>query len=139
MAEKPKSHSTIRTIYLYIFSLLGLVLVIIGSVGFIDMGLKAFIFKQADAEQSIWARQPPMPYSLERTRGLNETSGLTEDELNAVQNWLRDYEEWTETQSRIDPVTANRHRSAARNLALIIVGIPLYLYHWRIIRRETRK
>jgi hypothetical protein len=137
--EKPKKNPVIRTIYLYLFSLIGLVLVVMGSVGFIDMALKAYIFTQADAEQALWARQPPMPYALERTERIAESDQLTEDEKNAVSNWIKDYESWQERQSAIDPVTAERHRSAARNLAQILIGIPLYLYHWGIIRRETKK
>ena len=34
----------IRTIYLYLFALLGLALLTIGGVRFVDMGLKAFVF-----------------------------------------------------------------------------------------------
>jgi len=43
----------IRTIYLYIFALLGLVLVIIGGVRFVDMGLKAFVFTKAEEEDKM--------------------------------------------------------------------------------------
>lgn len=38
----------IRTIYIYIFSLVGLVLVTIGAVRLVDLGLKATIFTEAD-------------------------------------------------------------------------------------------
>ena len=49
-----KEHTLVRTIYLYIFALLGLVLLIIGSVNFLNMGLKAFVFTQADEESRIF-------------------------------------------------------------------------------------
>lgn len=64
-SEKPRS--LIRTIYLYLFALVGLALLTTGTVRFVDMGLDASI-----------------------------------------------------------------------NLAMILVGLPLYLYHWQIIGRETR-
>ena len=45
-----EKHSLIRTIYLYTFSLIGLVLIIIASVNMINLGLKTFIFTEADQE-----------------------------------------------------------------------------------------
>jgi hypothetical protein len=50
--------------------------------------------------------------------------------------WKSDYEEWREHRESIDPVIARRLREAARNLSFIIVGLPLYVYHWRLIRRD---
>ena len=38
----------IRKIYLYLFSLIGLVLVVIGCVQLVNLGLKAYIFTAAD-------------------------------------------------------------------------------------------
>ena len=40
--------SVIRKIYLYLFSAIGLIVVIIGSVQLVDLGLKTFVFKKAD-------------------------------------------------------------------------------------------
>jgi len=61
-----KKQSLVRTIYLYIFALLGLVLLIIGGVNFVNMGLKAFIFTQADEEQRILYKQMSAPFSVSR-------------------------------------------------------------------------
>ena len=49
-------HSLIRTIYLYLFACLGLVLLTIGGVRFLDMGLKAFVFTKAEQEQRYDAK-----------------------------------------------------------------------------------
>ena len=40
--------SLIRKIYLYLFSLIGLVLVVIGCVQLVNLGLKAYVFTAAD-------------------------------------------------------------------------------------------
>ncbi len=129
--------SKIRSVYLYIFAMLGLVLLVIGGVGLIDMALKAFVFTGADEEQRIWARQPPQPHSL-RVEVLLENGSLSEDEMEAVSRWLDDYRDWEERVEAHDPVKSNRQRSAANNLALIIVGLPLYLYHWNTIKKESK-
>ena len=134
-------HTLIRTIYLYLFALLGLVLMTIGTVNLIDMGLKAFIFTAADEEQRIGYLQPPAPSPTRYERPNGDTSlvALTAEERAMFQQWRRDYKDWEERRSRIDPVTAHRHREAAMSLAFLIVGLPLYLYHWRTIRKESRE
>ena len=134
-----KSRSLIRTIYLYLFALVGLALLTAGAVRFVDMGLRALVFTKADEMQRLYQMMPPvMPYSLERLGELQEGEGLSEEERAAIKRWLADYKDWEERRSKIDPVIASRHRDASVNLAMILVGLPLYLYHWRIIGRETR-
>jgi len=125
-----KKHSTIRTIYLYLFALIGLTLLVIGSVRFVNMGLKALIFTQADQEQNYYYRQPPAPYMIEE---IDPDNCLLENE--SFNKWLISYEEWEE--NKVDPITARRHRDASINLALIIIGLPLYLFHWGLIRRDN--
>ncbi|MDP2906354.1 MAG: hypothetical protein Q8O03_00275 [Nanoarchaeota archaeon] len=138
MENKP----TIRMIYLYIFAMLGLVLIVIGGVRFLDMGLKAFIFTQADAEQRIMNKMPPYTsisvekYATQAEAG--EKIEVTAEEKAMIVQWNRDYKNWQESSAKIDYVTSNRQRSASLNLALIIIGLPLYLYHWGIIKKETK-
>ncbi len=131
----------IRTIYLYSFSLLGLVLLIIAGVRFLDMGLKAFIFTKADEEQRIYSKMPSMPYPIDAIEKIqSQETGkevLTQEEKTQLENIIRDYKTWQEQSKNLDPVTAQRHRDASFNLAMILIGLPLYLYHWRIIKRET--
>ena len=133
-----EKHSLVRTIYLYLFTLVGLALLIIGGVRFVDMGLKAFVFTKAEEEQRLIHLQPPMFYQIERIEKLQDEEGLSEEEKTNIKQWLADYKDWKERRSKIDPVTARRHRDASLNLALILIGLPLYLYHWRIIKRETK-
>ena len=135
-----EKHSLVRTIYLYLFAILGLVLLIIGGVGFIDMGLKAFVFTEAEKEQRLNYKQPSsIPYSIQKIEKLQDEEELSEEEKTTIKQWLADYKEWKEKQSEIDPVTARRHRNASSNLAKILIGLPLYFYHWGIIKREVNK
>jgi len=111
-----KKDSIIRTIYLYIFALVGLILVIIGGVRFLDMGLKMFIFTQADQEYRYDYREPLVK---ENAEGGKEC-------------------ECPELVSQTDYITQGRHRDASISLSLILVGLPIYLYHWSIIKRESK-
>jgi hypothetical protein len=127
---------TVRTVYLYVATLVGLGLLIAGGVQGFELLLKATVLQQADAEEAMWAKQPPMPYMFDVGRGLSEADGLTEEELAMVRNWLQDYERWDEQRQAFDSVAARRERQAATALALVFVGIPVYLYHWLTIRKE---
>ena len=141
-----KKNSLIRTIYLYIFSLLGLVLLVIGGVRFINMGLKALIFTQADEEARLMHDQvPPFPNFISDSEENKETLQKGEEvclsvkEKTMLSHWLADYQKWQEHHSKIDFVAVKRQKDASINLALILVGLPLYLYHWQVIKKETKE
>ncbi len=72
--------SLIRTVYLYLFSLVGLGFLIGGTIGFMNMGLRIFVFKQADQEEIIRDKQPPMYYQLEMIRDFDSSDDLSVDE-----------------------------------------------------------
>ncbi|MAF36756.1 hypothetical protein CL622_06585 [archaeon] len=102
--------SLIRTIYLYTFSLIGLVLIVMASVSIINLGLKTFIFTEAD--QDFYPRMP---------------APVSEGEVEPVEVSKTDYQR------------GQRQRELAQSIAMLLVGIPLYFFHWRTIKRENRK
>ena len=141
MLEK---HPLVRTIYLYLFTLVGLTLVVSGAVRFLDMGLKVFIFTKADDDQKL---QRFYPYSsipaisIEKIQNFQESTSteLTSEEKTALKSWLAEYQAYKEQADKTDYLTSQRQRDASSSLAMILVGLPLYLYHWRIIKRETKE
>lgn len=139
LAERPETRRPwIRTVYLYLLAMLGLVLLTIGGIRLLDMGLKAFVFTQAEQEERTMYMQPPMPVGLERVEriGRGEEGELTAEERALVRQWVEDYRSWKERTERVDVVVARRQRTASSSLAMILVGLPLYLYHWGVIRKE---
>jgi hypothetical protein len=134
-----QKHPLIRTIYLYLFTLIGLVLVTIGAIRFLDMGLKAFVFTKADDPEKIQRNYYyGLPIPVEKVSVLETSEDLTTEEIASVKSWIANYQEWQEDEAKIDYLVSRRQREASINLAMIIIGLPLYLYHWRIIRRETK-
>jgi hypothetical protein len=134
-------HSLIRTIYLYLFTVVGLTLLVIGTVNFVSMGLKAFVFTRAEDPERIsqeyrYYGTAPLPEG--KFQEYQEGGELTDQEKAAIKTWYQDYNEWKERESEIDYLTSRRHEEASRNLAFILIGLPLYLYHWQIIKRETK-
>ena len=106
----------IRKIYLYLFSLIGLVLVVIGCVQLVNLGLKAYVFTGADHYYAY-----PMGVPAGSAGSSTAPAAPTEEQVAAYQN---------------EQTLSGRERAAASALAMIIVGIPLYLYHWRVIRED---
>lgn len=134
----------IRTIYLYLFSLVGLVLVIIAGVRFIDMGLKAWIFTAA--EQSVnYRAMPPEPVFMSGKESAGaileceEECGFTDGQKQSIERWLADYDAWQNQEKNIDYIKQDRQRTAANSLAMLIIGAPLYAYHWRLASRRKKE
>lgn len=136
-----EKHSLVRTIYLYLFALVGLTLLVIGTVRFVDMGLKAFVFTKAEQAEKVrqeYKHYSILPIPLERIEKYQTGEELTEAEKTQIKQWLEDYKRWQEVEAKIDYLTVQRHKDASKNLAFILIGLPLYFFHWRIIRRETK-
>ncbi len=107
----------IRKIYLYTFSFIGLILVVIGCVQLVNLGLRAFVFTKADQ-----VYQYPMAAPVSSPDGKAAVvQQPSQADLEVFQN---------------NQITSQRERDAATALAMIIVGVPLYLYHWSVIRKD---
>jgi hypothetical protein len=119
-------------------------LVVSGAVRFIDMGLKVFVFTKADDEQKLqrYYSSPIVPVSsIDKLQNYQQStsSELTSEEKAALKTWLDDYQKYQEQAGKIDYLASQRQRDASSSLAMILVGLPLYLYHWRLIRKETKE
>jgi hypothetical protein len=135
-------NSLIRTIYLYLFALVGLALITIGTVRLVNLGLKTYVFTKADQQYYSTPAEPRLlPDSDIDAKTLAEkcekSEELSEEERNLISSWLNDYENWKQKQNPEERLASRRQESAANSLAMLIVGIPLFLYHWGVIKRET--
>ena len=100
--------SKIRLVYLYLFAAVGLITVIFGTVRMVDLGLKTFVFKDVDK------------YEVYPTKPMVDGQVLESPEV---------------IQQRQDrETTRNRERQLVEALSMLIVGIPIYLYHWKKIQ-----
>lgn len=133
------SKFTLRKIYLYLFSLVGLTLIIIGAVGMINLGLQLTFFRKA-LEFRYGAYQPPYPYFLEgvNLKEVTEKIELTEEQKKSLIQWQTEFENYRKTAKSLG-YTPYIYDSFTRNLAMLIVGIPVYLYHWGIIKKEHKE
>lgn len=100
----------LRLLYLYLFSFVGLLIVVIGSIQLVNLGIKTFILKEADI------------YEIGPMTKVDGQVNETKEEADARQK---------------REVGRQRQRDLANAVAMIAVGAPLYLYHWKIIQKES--
>lgn len=134
-------HPLVRTIYLYLFALVGLTLITVGTVRLVDLGLKTYVFEKADQQFYTIPGPQLRPNSEVELQTLVEecknSEALSQKQSDFLSSWSEDYEEWKQKQGADEKLESRRQERAASSLAWLIVGIPLFLYHWGVIRRET--
>ncbi len=106
----------IRLIYLYLFSFIGLLIVVIGTVRIVDLGIKVFVFKDADKYEYYAGPITTTPDG--------KTVEVDEEKEKARQE--------KESQRQ-------RQRELSGAISMLIVGLPLYAYHWITIQKESKK
>ena len=114
----------IRLLYLYLFSAIGLFICIIGLIRLIDLGMKVYVFKDADK----YAFSQPMVVPEKALQG--EKQPFSDEEIK------RQNEEAKRNQELEN--IRNRQRETSGALAMILIGIPVYLYHWKTITKENK-
>ncbi len=111
---------TLRKVFLYIFASVGLVLTLIGLVTLLNLGLKTYVFTKAD--NYCYERSVPMMAKDQNGEELTKEEIAKQEADN-----LRICEEQR---------ASNRQGQASTAIALLIVGLPLYFYHWNTIRKD---
>jgi hypothetical protein len=86
----------------------GLLIVVIGSIQMVNLGLKTFVFRDVDKYEVYIDKMVP---ELER-ESVEEIEKRQEVEIKR-----------------------QREREFVNSLSMIVVGLPLYLYHWKTIQK----
>lgn len=105
----------VRKIYLYLFSAIGLVIVIIGSVELINLALKSWVFTKADIYYQ---------YPNSKIINAEKQEVYQEPDPKAVEEYQK------------NDLASRRQRQASNAIAMIIVGAPLFLYHWKLTKKD---
>lgn len=135
------TRNIIRNIYLYVVTLIGLVLIIIGTVDLIQMALKTWVFTLADQQYS-YNTMPIAPYGLKTTEPdklfVNSSTALTVEDKQAFEQWKIDYKAWQEQNAKVDPKKAQKQTDAVRDISMLLVGLALFLSHGYIVRKDRK-
>lgn len=108
---------SVRLLYLYLFSFIGLIIAVIGTVQLVDLGMKVYLFNGADRYDVV-----TVPTKFDPT---GKEVALSDKEKE-------DQQKQQDLQTK-----RNRQQQASTALAMLLVGIPLYKYHWRLIKKES--
>lgn len=108
MKTNTSSDQWIRLVYLYLFACIGLIVTVIGCIRVINIVLTRTVFQQA----SVYPRPPLL-------KGEDEKVYEAEQIRYQLEESQRQF-----------------HYEVAGSLSMLLVGIPLYWYHWNLIKKE---
>jgi hypothetical protein len=104
----------LRLLYLYLFSFVGLLITVVGGIQLVDLGLKQYVFQVSSYNYGY----PMAP----------DPALTTEQQKAQEEKWLAQMK--TDQQDQ-------KKREASTAVSMILIGAPLYLYHWRTIKKES--
>lgn len=102
---------SLRLLYLYLFSFVGLLITVIGGIQIVDLTLKTYVFKVN--EYSYYPEAIPI-------EGGKPVNMVDQEYRNKIEQ------------------ANQRKRQLSNSLAMIVIGTPLYLYHWKTIKKENK-
>lgn len=125
-----KGGSIILRLYFAVVSAVTLFILMYGLVDLLSIGFKQYIFKAADVPTYLEACDQGGAYAGQPVPVDGSTKPQTKEELQAS------------CEARNAAAVTNYERqkadTAVRNLALIIISLPLFLFHFRVVYRDWR-
>lgn len=109
---------TLKKAYLYLVSIIAMIIMVVGGIMLINLALKAWVFKQADQYASYpCAVQPVAPDG--KSAGCDQAAIAAQQKVDA--------------QNR----SSQRQQEAAQSIAMILVATPVWWYHWKMAKKEA--
>lgn len=133
----------IRNIYLYLVTLIGLMMIVIPTVDTIKLSLETWVFPMATEQEYYDERFPPIPVGLEMNEPeklmTQNPEELTVEDRELFEQWKQNYEKWQIDQESGKRIIIQRHRSLVRDISTLIVGLILFISHGYILRKDKKK
>lgn len=109
----------VKTLYLYLVSFVALMMLVISAVDVLNIVLKTFVFTKADSYTYYPSATTCVPGATTTYDGKDcataEQEARKSDEENRV---------------------SQRQRDLVRDISMLVVGIPLFAFHWRLARKK---
>jgi hypothetical protein len=116
----------IKSLYFYLVSFVALMMIVFSAADMINIALRTWVFTAADKDTYAYPRAVcEVPAPATDPKAIPAPTKAECEKSN---------EENTKQQeaSRI----AQKQRDVVRDISMILVGIPLFLIHWRILRSK---
>ncbi len=130
-----KKTKIVKTVYLYVVSMVSLLFVAIGSYTLFSTALKTYVLTQAEkGGYSRCNEQPPV-----NNFDFKSSSLTTEEQKVQIEQMLKDYETWKANNTGEQCYTAERQSSIVDALATLFISLPLFIFHWKLARKEKEE
>ena len=118
---------TIKSIYFYLVSFVALMMVVFSTADIINIALKTWVFTQADKDMYAY---PVMPCEVSPPKV--KAAATSSESVPAECQKQNELNIKQQEAGR----SAQKQRDVVRDISMIVVGIPLFLIHWRIVRSK---
>ncbi len=112
---------SLKKAYLYLVSVISLIIAVVGAIMLLNLALKTWIFTKADRDYygvyPCYSQKPVMPNG--------EPAKCTPEE------------EALQTKQNQDNRSAQKQRDASQALSLLLISAPVWFFHWRLAKREV--
>ena len=128
--QPAQPRKTIKSIYFYLVSFVALMMLVFSTADVINIALKTWVFTKADkdfyAHYSVCESPEMMPAVAPMDR--KAVPAISKEECEKQKEANKKQQE--------ESLTRQKQRDLVRDLSMIVVGIPLFLIHWRIVRSK---
>lgn len=135
--------SVLRPIYFYFVSLASLIMMVIAGGFLINLTLKTWVFPSAGRVDTAAEKVYTTPSMIGAESGgvpsviaCGEKCGIDAETVTLAKRWQDDYGAWQKESSGSSDST---QRQAATSIPFVLIGIPLFWYHWTVVRREAKE
>jgi len=140
MVDKSKALSIVKNIYLYLVALVGIIVLVVATIMLLNVVIKFYILgldtpRYAQAPEAVCEDPYQRTYRAQPKPVVPIADQEAPEELTPEQ-----FEECVaeETQKQKKEAARDVKEDIAWSISAIIVALPLWLYHWKIIRRENK-
>ncbi len=130
----------LRSSYFYLVAFTGLIGLVVSGAMLVNLGLKRVTGLQSDAGSRSAPSMVVPPYEQNGVKSIvncAEKCGFTEDDTTLAAQWLADYDAWQKSGANQYPPANSVHTDLANLIPVVLVSLPLFLYHFIVVRRET--
>ena len=131
--EQRRGGSIIKNIYLYLVSFVALMMIIFSTADLLNIALKTFVFTKADDNYYYG----PVACPIEPSSAVLDNKGGQTPSSSPLEKGRSDCQDTAQQRKQNDDMrSAQRQRDLVRDISMIIVAIPVFLYHWKIVRNK---
>ena len=132
--ETPKtgSREIIRNVYLYLISLITLIMMVVSSAQLINLALITWVFPKAASSYIYYGPKPVPAAEIKTPEDKRTPEQITADDARAQKQWEE------EKQHSEEQRIAQKYRDLVQDISFLLVATPMFLYHWSVIRKDRK-